>query len=76
MVLEYNRDSLSFFPDCCGSGKMNCYDRTKLLADFKETVFLVRGLTVEQLDDTIVRASLLLKPYRGKVAVETLTLHR
>jgi len=45
-----------------------CYDTIKLRKEFNETIFLVRGLTEAEIEDTLKRASALLYDYRGKIS--------
>lgn len=44
------------------------YDRDKLVRDFGKSNFLVRGLTIDDISDSLVRAAALLTNYRGKIA--------
>jgi hypothetical protein len=44
------------------------FDTIKLKKEFNETIFLVRGLTENDIEDTLKRASILLYDYRGKIS--------
>jgi hypothetical protein len=44
------------------------FDTIKLRKEFNETIFLVRGLTENDIEDTLKRASILLYDYRGKIS--------